>query len=141
MIKCVEFIVNKFLELYKQGKHFMQFEQAWTEHIVTLAVLLKFITPKTVVWQAVVDKCKCSINNEDQRIMVSTLVYAVCDLMTDKSEGLQERHVDSPDTTVTTNSDDVPTTFSESKVNLYRYGGFALHFLLKKCYKHTKALY
>lgn len=34
-----------------------------------------------------------------------------------------------------TNSVDVSATFSESKVNLYRYGGFALHSLLKKYYK------
>ena len=84
-----------------------------------------------VVWQAVVDKCKCSVNDEDQQIVVSTLVYAVYDLMTDKVKDYK-RHIDSPETTVTTSSDDVLTTFSESKVNLYRFVGFALHSLLKK---------
>ena len=36
LVGCVKFMVNKFLELYKEymkGKRFMQFEQAWMEHI------------------------------------------------------------------------------------------------------------
>lgn len=145
LARCVECMVNNFLELYKQymkGKRFMQFEQAWMEHIHNY-----FNCPATeiqntqdgnccyFVWQAVLDKCKCSVDDEDQRIVVSTLVYAVYDLMTDKVKEYKKQNVDSLETTTCT---DMPTTFCESKVSLYRYGGFALHSLLKKYYKHTQ---
>ena len=147
LVRCVKFMVNKFLELYKEymkGKRFMQFEQAWMEHVHSY-----FTCPTEtqstqdtcyVVWHAAVDKCKCNVSDEEQRIVVSTLVYAVYDLMTDKVKDYK-KGIDCSETTEgpLTDSDDVSTvTFSESKVNLYRYGGFALHSLLKKYYKHTQ---
>ena len=35
-------------------------------------------------WQTVIEKSKCSVSIEEQRIVVSTLVYAVYDLLTEK---------------------------------------------------------
>jgi hypothetical protein len=70
LIRCVKFMVKKVLDLYKEymkGKRFMQFEQAWMEHIHTY-----FTCPEIqgstldsyIVWQAVVDKCECSISEK-----------------------------------------------------------------------------
>ena len=76
----------------------MQFEQAWMEHIHSY-----FSSPTEVhstldsyiVWQAVVEKCECSVGDKDQRIVVSTMVYAVYDLMTDKVKYFKQ-HINSP---------------------------------------------
>ena len=118
----------------------MQFKQAWIEHIHNYITCPSetLITHDScrVVWQAVVDKCtECSVSDEEQRIVVSRLVYAVYDLITDKVKEYKKR-IDSETTTF---SDDVLTvTLCESKVNPYTYGGFALHSLPKKYYKHTQ---
>ena len=58
LIRCVKFMANKFLELYKEymkRKRFMQFEQAWMEHIHNYFTCLGSQS-SYVVWQAVVDK-------------------------------------------------------------------------------------
>lgn len=141
-IKFIKFMAHKFLELYKvymKGKRFMHFEQAWMEHIHSY-----FTCPESqstldsyIVWQAVVGKCECNVNDEDQRIVVSKLMYAVYDLMSDEMKDYKQ-HINFPETAATS-SVDVPTIiFPESKVNLIRYDGFALHSLLKKYYKHTQ---
>lgn len=69
-------------------------------------------------------------------------MYAVYDLMTDKVKDYK-KGIDCSETTEgpLTDSDDVSTvTFSESKVNLYRYGGFALHSLLKNINIHKSPI-
>ena len=126
-------MANKFLELYKEymkGKSFMHFQQAWMEHIHSY-----FTCPGSqstldsyTVWQAIVGKCEYSVNDEDQRIVVSTLMYAVYDLMSDKMKDYKQHNIDFPETAATS-SVDVPTIFPENKVNLFSYGGFALHSL------------
>ena len=143
LTRCVKFMANKFLELYKEymkGKRFMHFEQAWMEHIHSYFTCpgSRSTLDSYTVWQAVVGKCECSVNDEDQRIVVSTLMYAVYDLMSDKMKDYKQHNINFPETAATS-SVDVPTIiFPESKVNLFRYGGFALHSLLKKYYKHTQ---
>ena len=71
--------------------------------------------------------------------MVSTLVYAVYDLMSDKMKDYKQ-HTNFPETAATS-SVDVLTTFPESKVNLFRYSGFALHSFKKVLQTYTKALF
>ena len=62
-------------------------------------------------------------------------IHTVYNLMTEKVKAYK-KHI-APDET--TNSDDMPkTTFCESKVNLYRYGGFALQKILQA---YTQTLY
>ena len=80
--RCVECMINQFLELYERymkAKRFMQFEQAWMEHIHSYfscpAETQNTQSSCYFVWQAVLEKCKCSVDEEDQRIVVSTLVY------------------------------------------------------------------
>ena len=107
-------MVNKFVELYKlymKGKRFMQFEQAWMEHIhsyFSWPTEVDSTLDSYVVWQAVVDKCECSVSDEDQWIVVSTMVYAVYDLMTDKVKDFKQ-HIDAPPPETATSSDTVQT--------------------------------
>lgn len=79
--KCVKFVVNMIVELYKllyymKGKRFMQLEQAWMKHIhsyFSWPTEVNSTLDSYVVWQAVVGKCECSVSDEDQRIVVSTM--------------------------------------------------------------------
>ena len=63
-------MVNKFVELYKlymKGKRFMQFEQAWMEHIhsyFSWPTEVDSTLDIYVVWQAVVDKCENRLSLE-----------------------------------------------------------------------------
>ena len=61
------------------------------------------------------DKCECSAKDEDQRIVVSTLLYAVYDLMSDKMKDYKQ-HINFPETAATS-SVDVPTTQEKRAAN------------------------
>ena len=88
------------------------------------------------VEDSIVDKSECKLSVEEQRIVVATVAYTVYDIMTEKVMDYKTDDLNDSAATclsVTTNCCDSPeTVFVESNVSLYRYGGFALHSLLKK---------
>lgn len=76
---------------------------------------------------------ECTLDIHQQRIVFSTLSYVVFDLMVDKikdykvtdfkQSGVKNSRASSKKSTI---------TLKESNVNLYRYGGFALHLIQKR---------
>ena len=141
---CAKTMVKDYIHLLKQyskGKRFAQFEQAWMSHINDFfddssggcsRQLWKNVMDQTITS----DKTTSTVSVEEQRIVVSSLMYAIYDIMTGKvkayKEDTDDDHVDSTAAPAST-----PDVFFESNVSLYRYGGFALHSLLQK-YKHEK---
>jgi hypothetical protein len=75
----------------------------------------------------------CTLDIRQQKIVFSTLSFVVFDLMVDKvkdykvadfkQSGVKSSRV---------SSDESIITLKESNVNLYRYGGFALHSMIQK---------
>lgn len=90
------------------------------------------------LWKNVTDGIKGIVSVEEQRIVISSLMYIIYDIMTAKVKEYKEDPANDHDLDSTaapsSAQDDV---FFESNVSLYRYGGFALHSLLQK-YKHEK---
>ena len=129
----------RLLKLHSIGKRFAQFEQAWmtriNDHFSEQEVC-------SVLWKNVLKKCKCVTTVEEQRIVISTLMYTVYDIMTDKVKRYKEKRettdhsVDDADIHAY-HEEETGTTFIESNVSLYRYGGFALHSLLQKYKRAT----
>ncbi len=85
-------------------------------------------------WQAVLKKCSPSttVDQKEQRIILSTIAYLVFDEMTEKVKDYKFSVAEAP---VANPSSPVKPKFMESNVSLYRYGGFALHSLIKKLQK------
>jgi hypothetical protein len=86
------------------------------------------------MWKAVVHSIKSKPSLEEQRIVLSTVAYTVYDLMTEKVKDYKAELASAAN-----EQSSVPPVMStsksilcESNVNLYRYGGFALHSLFKK---------
>ena len=74
----------------------------------------------------------------DQRIIVSTLAYHIHDLMVDRVKACKQCVGASTESS----SSDVSTETNklyESKTSLLRYGGFALHSMIKKRKKEAEA--
>ena len=86
------------------------------------------------VWKSVIEKCDCDCSIKEQRIIVSTVAYIIYDIMTGK---VKEHKSQLPLPIETNEAHDCEPAVSivESNVCLYRYGGFALHFLLQKYQK------
>ena len=127
----------RLLKLYSKGKRFALFEQAWMNRINDYFVETDICS---TLWKNVLKKCECVGTIEEQRIVVSSLMYIVYDIMTVKVKDYKMEAGTDIDTTLTATYalDEEPVTvFVESNVSLYRYGGFALHSLLQK-YKQGK---
>lgn len=77
----------------------MPFEQACIHSYLTYPTETQSTQDTCYVeWHVAVDKCKYNVNDEVQRIVVSTMVYAVYDLMTDKVEDYK-KSIDYAETT------------------------------------------
>lgn len=84
------------------------------------------------------DEYDCVVGEIQQRIALSRIVYIVYDIVTTKVKEYKVdllHTVDDDDDNeepANENSTIVETSFSESNVSLFRYGGFALHSLIQK---------
>ena len=76
----------------------------------------------------IVSCVKIVANDQDQRIVISTVAYHVHDLMTEKVKDFKKQlsHTEQP------LQHSTGEHFTESKINLLCYGGFALHSMLLK---------
>jgi hypothetical protein len=72
----------------------------------------------------------------EEQCIVLSIAYTVYDIMTEKVKEykLKDKLIDES-VTWPPSDDSTYSTFAESNVSLYRYGGFALHSLLKKLLK------
>ena len=136
--KCLQWMARQFLRIYEEcmkGKWFGVFEQKWMEHIHGYFTVSDQTEENSYShWQTVIMKCKCKVKINEQRIVISTLAYLVYDLMTEKVKDYKIKLTETPEEC----SPDTDSTFMDSSVNLYRYGGFALHSLLKRYYQDTR---
>ena len=84
------------------------------------------------VWKAVVDQAKqsgISISVEDQRIIVSSLVFIVFDMMASE---VKAKKLNSDQFAESTSSRDERRSVCESTVTVYRYAGAALYSMIEK---------
>ena len=139
------------LKVYVTGKRFAQFEQAWLCHIeeyfteppaqAQTSTAISSEVSLHSMWKAVFDSIESKPSLEEQRIVVSTVAYTVYDLMTEK---VKDYKINLAVSTTEPQAEPMAAAIStskkrlyESNVNLYRYGGFALHSLLKKYDQQT----
>ena len=133
------------LKVHVKGKRSVQFEQAWlchTEEYFTEPSSSQsdansnMETSLLSLWAALVDSIQSKPTIQDQRIVVSTLAYFIYDLKVEKVKDYKESFASAVSVNDGPNLPDVEyipkIKLNESTVNLYRYGGFSLHSLLKK---------
>ena len=85
------------------------------------------------LWHRVIDtvsKFGCTLDSREERIVLCTLSYAVYDLMVDRIKDYKLQQT--PTATAPSTSDTSNIKLKESNINLYRYGGFALHSMICK---------
>ena len=147
LTQCIMEMVSQYIETYRRcmtGKKYLMFEQRWFNHIEqyftqSAPVPVSSHSP-SVLWNNVVERAKVSAANlpvKDQRIIVSTLAYHIHDIMVDRVKAYKE----SLDASTESSSSDVSTETTklyESKTSLLRYGGFALHSMIKKRTKEAE---
>ena len=128
LVQCMMEMVARYLELLKacmRGKKFAKFEQQWFEHIH------EYMAEKgdqADMWRTVVCRSKLDVSEQEQRIVVSTIAYHIHDLMAEKVKKYKEDLLAMDEPAITSGCD----KFTESNINLLRYGGFALHSMLAK---------
>jgi hypothetical protein len=110
---------------------FAQFEQAWFDHLEDYFTGVNSFHEH---WNNIMKDHECVI--EEQRIVLASIAYTLYDIMTEKVKEykLKDKLIDES-VTWPPSDDSTYSTFAESNVSLYRYGGFALHSLLKKLLK------
>ena len=79
-------------------------------------------------WRTIVCRSKLDVSEQEQRIVVSTIAYHIHDLMAEKVKKYKEDLLAMDEPATTSGCD----KFTESNINLLRYGGFALHSMLAK---------
>ena len=121
----------------------MMFEQIWFSHIEQYfnhsAPNPESSHSPSVLWN-VVERAKMSGANlpvKDQRIIVSTLAYHIHDIMVDRVKAYKES-LDAPTESSSGDVSTETTKLYESKTSLLRYGGFALHSMIKKRKKEAE---
>ena len=132
LIVVIEALVDNYLSLiqqYSKGKRFSQIKQAWLERIKN------FFAPENKcysLWKAVKVRCKCDFDGivTEERIMISTVLYIVYDIMTGKVKEYKAGLVHDNSDLIA--DEESTVAMVESNVSIYRYGGFALHSLLQK---------
>ena len=146
-------MILAFIDLYKAcmvGKRYANFQQEWLVNINKYFEVREDEEPESPctdkkeqqkLWQKVTAAASESghtVGNCDQRIVLSTLSYAVYDLMVDKVKDYKvaDFKASGASTSIACN-DESAITLKENDVNLYRYGGFALHSMIQK---RTKAM-
>lgn len=138
LVQCIMEMVARYLEIYKacmKGKTYARFEQQFFKHIKEY---MEESGVQSDLWKTVVSRVN-DVPNQEQRIVISTIAYHVHDMMAEKvkdfkkglSTGIEE---ESPATSCSSER------FTESNVNLLRYGDFALHSMLLKRHRNTSVV-
>ena len=102
------------------------FEQEWFEHIHEY---MKEDSQQSGLWKSVVSRAKVVANEQDQRVVISTIAYLMHDMMAEKVKEFKKElsYTEQPESSICSSE-----CFTESMINLLRYGGFALHSMLLK---------
>ena len=127
LVQCMMEMVARYLELLKacmRGKKYAKFEQLWFEHIHEY---MEEKGDQADMWRTVVCRSELDVSEQEQRIVVSTVAYHIHDLMGERVKKYKENLAQ--EEPANTSSRD---KFTESNINLLRYGGFALHSMLAK---------
>ena len=130
LMQCIMEMIARYLEIYKacmRGKKYAIFEQEWFQHIHEY---MEEDSEQSGLWKMVVSRAKVAANKLDQRIVISTIAYHVHDLMTEKVKEFKRELSHSVEQSSQSSGSSSSSKFTESKINLLRYGGFALHSML-----------
>ena len=143
-INCIsqmQLIYKKLLKKYCVGKKFLQMQQAWVLYINFYIIGEKAsdVDGLTMddkqecctVWSSVVDiaeKSNLSLPVQEQRIIVSSLVYAVFDAM---AKEVKEKKINDKEQFL-------ETPHKETISTMCRYAGAALHFMTEKRKKYPQ---
>ena len=142
LTQCAMEMVSLYIDMYRScmiGKRFAEFEHQWFKHLEQYfsGSTSQSHSPATL-WAHVVERANlfgAPLPIKEQRIVLATLTYQIHDLMVDRVKEYKQ-NLDS--TTSDAIADDTPAKlFYESKTSLLRYGGFALHSMIKKRKKAT----
>ena len=159
LVVCIMGMVLAFIDLYKEcmkGKRYAKLQQEWminvnnyftgdacSDDAVERGGASAAASPLTdrqqqhQLWGKVTEaasKAGYTITIQEERIVVSTMCYNVFDLMIDRVKEYKIHLSKESDTTgqcVATSSEST-ITLRENDINLYRYGGFALHSMIEK---------
>lgn len=154
LVACIMGMVLAFIDLYKEcmkGKRFANFQQEWMvntnnyftssdEQGSSAAAATSVCTDRQEqhkLLRKVTEAASIAgytMNIQDERIIVSTLCYTVYDLMVERVKEYKVHlspESDASGACVATGSESA-ITLKENDVNLYRYGGFALHSMIEK---------
>ena len=137
--------------MYKEcvkGKRFAYFQQEWMVNInnyfdsndeqgSSAACLCTDRREQHKLWRKVTEVASLAgytLNIQDERILVSTLCYIVYDLMVDQVKDYKANLSTESDATgsCVAASSESTITLKEHDINLYRYGGFAVHSMIEK---------
>ena len=154
LVACVMGMVLAFIDLYKacmKGKRFANFQQEWMVNInhyfeqpgdeqKSAEATGCFCTDKqeqNKLWHKVTEAASqagYTLDIQEERIVASTLCYAIYDLMVDRVKD-NKVHLSSESDAASACADasrESAITLKENDVNLYRYGGFTLHSMIEK---------
>ena len=116
-------VIARYLEIYKACKKKKCNVQARVvQHIHEY---MKEDSEQSGLWKTVVSCAKVAANNLDQPVVISTTAYHV---QMEKAKEFKELSIITEQLSLSSSSDE----FTESKINLLHYGGFALHSVLLK---------
>ena len=157
LVACILEMVTAFLDIYRshmEGKRAANMEHEWLRHsedyLTSEHVQDKEAAPLTVrserkrMWDSVISAAAVvgpTVDIQDQRLILSTLCCIVYDLMVETVKNYKLHHSDTEAPSNSSAVDDESTDMfqlRESNVSLYRYGGFALHSMLKKRMSQSK---
>ena len=147
VVACIMGMVLAFINLYREymkGKKYANMQQEWMMNVNNY-----FEHEKSTCYTDVEEQCKLwhtmlntatklgyTLDITEQRIVASTLCYTVYDLMVDTikkykvQQTLQSEASATATAPITSSASDIK--LKENNVNLYRYGGFALHSMISK---------
>ena len=154
LVACIMGMILSFIDLYREcmkGKKYANMQQQWMMNInnylqheesVCSEAVTSSCTDKEEqykLWYSVFNAAKkigYTLVEREERIVVSTLCYAVYDLMVDKVKDYKVEQMVQTEITATATASSTSGAsrikLRESNVNLYRYGGFALHSMISK---------
>ena len=153
LIACIMGMILAFIDMYTEymkGKRFAYFQQQWMVNINKYfiesndeqgssgACLCSDRQEQHKLWRKVTEVASLAgytLSIQDERILVSTLCYIVYDLMVDQAKDYKASLSTESDATgacVGASGTESTITLKENNINLYRYGGFALHSMSEK---------
>ena len=141
LLSCIENMKDLYLDLlhnFCKGKKSLALQNSWFMHVnlyFDTTFKVDGITTSTAMklskaWKDLVLKAKCTLSNNDQRIILSTISYIIFDLMS--HEVKKKKADEGPSTSLNSNETDCPSVVDESMVSIYRYAGLAVHSMMDR---------